>query len=181
MSGRGGPRPNSGPAKGSKQKRTIAREKELAAEAERSRQIEEANAERAAAEIKDAIAKKTRLGKEILSEFANVLAGMAAFYQPAAPGQEATKPNGDEKKFKEYAELAIYASKEVAKYESYQFRAVQVAASPGGAQPGDNAKPMGDVIDISNQTAVARTYREIMQAPAPKRIAAPPAAKETKS
>ena len=120
-----------------------------------------------------------KLAKEYLNDFLKLFAGMAAYYQPTLPGMAQQNQNGDEGKFERWADKAMYAAKELAKYQSPQYRAIAVTTQPGIGMPGDGARAVGgNVIDISDQTAVARTYREIMQAPIPRRVAATPAAKK---
>lgn len=86
-------------------------------------------AERAVAEAK---ASGRKLGKEMLDDFMHTFAGMAAVYQPLPPGVEAV-PQGrapNEEKFERYARLTIDAAKELAKYQSPQFRAIAIAPPP---------------------------------------------------
>ena len=119
-----------------------------------------------------------KLAKEYLNDFLKLFAGMAEFYQPTFPGMVQQNQNGNEAKFERWADKAMYAAKELAKYQSPQYRAIAVTTQPGIGMPGDSARPVGgNVIDISDQTAVARTYREIMQAPIPRKLAVPAAKK----
>lgn len=86
-------------------------------------------AERAAAEAK---ASGKPLAKERLGEFLELFIGYARFYQPVLPQMLArgAKPNKnqDEAKFEKWSMHAIDAARELAKYQSPQFRAVAVVA-----------------------------------------------------
>lgn len=62
-------------------------------------------------------------GKDILSQFANTLVGMAAYYQPTPLN---TNPNADEKKFLIYTELTLQFSKEAAPFETPRLGAMMV-------------------------------------------------------
>lgn len=69
-----------------------------------------------------------KLAKDILDDFMQLFAGMAAAYQPLPPNvvaSEGRKP--DEAKFVKYGRLAIECAKELAQYQSPTFRAVVVA------------------------------------------------------
>ncbi len=72
-----------------------------------------------------------KLAKEVLDDFMQLFAGMAAMYQPLPPG--APTPPGrapDESKFEKYATLAVGTATQLAKYQSPTFRAVMVAPAP---------------------------------------------------
>jgi hypothetical protein len=113
-----------------------------------------------------------KLAKEVLEEFMLLFTGMAATYQPLPPGTAPVpgrEPN--EAKFVEYAKLAVETAADLAKYQSPTFKAMAVTMSTP-AIPGDGARTIGgNVIDMSDQTQVARVYREIMQGPIPPRKA----------
>lgn len=100
-------------------------------------------ADNAVATIEAAQKVNLKLGKEILAQFANALAGRAAYYQPVAGNQYA-----DEKKFLRYTELAIYAADKLAPYESPRLAAVMVGQAQTrkievvGGLPGPNDVPM---------------------------------------
>jgi hypothetical protein len=110
----------------------------------------------------DAKVNGKKLAKEVLEEFMFTFAGMAAYYQPLPDNQPAPigrKPN--EAKFEKWARLACDQAKELAKYQSPTFRAVQVTASqplptgPGGKQID------GEVIKL-DQISISRVYRQIV-------------------
>ena len=112
-----------------------------------------------------------KLAKEYLNDFLKLFAGMAAYYQPTFPGMTQQNPNGSNDEFERWADKVVYTAKELAKYQSPTFKAIAVTTQPG--QPGDNARTVpGNVIDMSDQTAVARVYREVMQGPVPAKRAA---------
>jgi hypothetical protein len=64
-----------------------------------------------------------RTGKSILDDFANVFAGIAAYYQPRPDG---TNANADEKKFLAYSGMAIIAADKVSQYQTPKLSAVMV-------------------------------------------------------
>lgn len=115
-------------------------------------------------EIDDAKKKRIPLAKEVLNEFMQLFAGMAAAYQPLPPS--APTPAGrspDEPKFLKYAVLAIDCAAKLAPYQSHTFRAISVhAADPNDKppRPGDGAKE----INPKDAAAVARVYQQVMKA-----------------
>lgn len=157
---RGGPRFPTGRPKGSKNKATIEREQRVAIEAAR--------------ELADARAGRRKLPKDILEQFAVTLAGMAAYYQPVAPGQPI--PQGrqpDEALFFKYAELAVYAAKSAAPFFHPTFKARHVDLPPDqtgmpgppimGNAPGDRAKKVtAEVIDIKDPKVMLRAYQKMI-------------------
>ena len=107
-----------------------------------------------------------KLGKEILEEFMMVFAGMAASYQPAPPGQP-PRPNQDEVKFRQYAELAVDTADRLADFQSPKFRAIAVTAPPADPNrpapvPGDDAKIV-ELAKVDPQRA-ADSYRRFIAA-----------------
>lgn len=141
MAARGGPRPNSGRPKGSLNKATIER------------------LEQAATQVTKARAAGKKLGKDILDDFAQLFAGMAAAYQPMPPG--VAIPPGrqpDETKFKEYAELAVYTAYKLAEFQSPKFKAIAVVMS-GSDQQQDRGPLPPNVIAIDDPDALTRVYR----------------------
>ena len=80
-------------------------------------------AERAAVELKR---QGKKLGKEILDDFANLFAGMAAYYQPSPKNAPVQNPNQSEEKFVDYAKLAVDAAYKAADFQSPRFRAIVV-------------------------------------------------------
>lgn len=107
-----------GRQKGTRNRTTLEREREAQQEADRIKALEDA-----AGGVEGAKTGTRKLGKQILDEFANVLAGAAAYYQPRADG---SNTNADETKFFRYSELAIYAAEKVAQYQSPKLSAVLV-------------------------------------------------------
>ena len=72
-----------------------------------------------------------KLAKEVLDDFMNLFAGMAAVYQPLAPGHIArpgTAP--DEAKFEKYARLTVETARALAPFQSPTFRAIVIAPPP---------------------------------------------------
>lgn len=70
-----------------------------------------------------------KLGKEVLADFMDLFAALAAYHQPLPDGQPVPldrKP--DDVKFEKYARLAIQSAKDLAPYQSPTFRSIQVAA-----------------------------------------------------
>jgi hypothetical protein len=133
----GRPRRKPGPAKGTRpagrkkgvpNKATV--ERELAERLMRERVEMEMKAEASKNEMLAAMAKGKKLAKEVLGEFMELFAGMAAFYQPLPDGQPVTdgrKP--DEGKFKDYAAMAVDAAKALAPFQSPRFSAMMVGAT----------------------------------------------------
>lgn len=71
----------------------------------------------------------TKLAKEVLEDFMHLFAGIAGTHQPYPPTQP-QNVNYDEDKFERYAKLTIDTARELAKYQSPQFRAIVVAPAP---------------------------------------------------
>jgi hypothetical protein len=85
-------------------------------------------AERAIAEAK---ANAKPLAREVLDQFMQLFAGMAAHHQPMPAGQMAPPDrNPDETKFEKWARLAVQCAKDLAPYQSPTFRAIVVAPTP---------------------------------------------------
>ena len=153
---RGGTRPGAGGPKGPRgpQKKTI--EKALIAE-----QV-----------IKRAEMTGEKLAKEVLNEFMQLFAGMAASVQPLPPGMALppgrAKPN--ERKFEKWARLAVETATALAKYQSPTFRAVALTAptTPGAGtgQAGDGAKLIEGKIIVNDKDPIgaSRVYRQIVAA-----------------
>lgn len=111
-----------------------------------------------------------KLAREVLSDFMELFAGMAAAYQPIAPGMENSPlPAGrrpDEERFLIYAKLAVDTAKELAAYESPKLKAVGISQTPLAPleRPGQTETPLSplqayrllrdaDVIDLSPRRA----------------------------
>lgn len=121
--GRGGPRPNSGRKPGPT-KATLER----AAIAQRV--------------MGEAAMQGRKLGKEVLEEFMVLFAGLATKFQPDATDTSAVrdwakKPEFD--KFVQFATLAKDTAKELAKYQSPTFRAIELAA-PAPTMEGESSR-----------------------------------------
>lgn len=114
-------KPLQGRRKGIRNRKTTERELEKARKKAHEAMLEEARIVGAAVSIDTAMKANVKLGKEILSDFANVLAGAAAFYQPT-PGNK----NADERRFIKYAELAIYAADKLTPYQSPRLAAMMI-------------------------------------------------------
>lgn len=118
---RGGKRVGSGRPAGARNKSNVEKELKRARDEATATMIEHARLTATQVAVETAIKANVKLGKEILSDFANVLAGAAAYYQPR-PGNV----NQDEGKFLKYTELAIYAADKLAPYQSPRLAAVMV-------------------------------------------------------
>lgn len=70
-----------------------------------------------------------KLAKDKLEEYMATLEGMAGFYQPRPPTQQANK-NENFDRFITCLDLAVYCAKELAQYQSPKLRAVMIAAPP---------------------------------------------------
>lgn len=103
-----------------------------------------------------------KLGKQVLRDFMELFAGMAAAYQPLPPG--VAVPPGrhpDEARFEKYARLAVDAAAKLAEYQSPKFRAIVVHATPQQTSP---PPPSPDnVLEINDPQAAARVYMRRIQ------------------
>jgi hypothetical protein len=134
-----------GRAKGTKNKRTLERERLAALGIERAHILEEARAAGASIEVAEAKATGRKLMKDIAFEFAAMFAGIAAYHQPilqqaknrdgslafdknGRPVMEMGNPNYDEAKFLKYGQLATQVALGAAAYESPKLAAVLVQA-----------------------------------------------------
>ena len=123
MAGKPGIGPKKGERRGGRSKGTPNRATvEAALEAERAVEV----------------AKKTgrKLGKEILDDFAQLFAGMAAYYQPSPKGAPLQNRNSNEEKFERYAMMAVNTAAKLAEFQSPKFRAVAVVPADDHAMPG---------------------------------------------
>lgn len=160
-------KPLQGRRKGIRNKKTVERELLKARKKAHEKMLEEARIVGAAVSIDTAMKANAKLGKEILSDFANVLAGAAAFYQPT-PGNQ----NADERRFVKYAELAIYAADKLAPYQSPRLAAMMIGqtqtkkiAIEGGLPSVDDA-PVELPPDLYEDSA-PQTAAEAFGAPLP--------------
>lgn len=122
---RGGARPGSGRRHGDQNVKTIEREKEADRVLTETRLREEAEAEQAKKQYGEAAAAGRKLAKSMLDDFMHIFASMAAKYQPVLGNR-----NRNEKKFKEWAMLAVDAASELAPYQSATFKSVAVVIPP---------------------------------------------------
>jgi len=135
---RGGPRPNAGRKRGSRNKAVI--EREILAE-----QI--ANRARMNGE---------KLGKEVLAELMTQFCDMAERARPKY-GPNGKLVDGNERDYERWARLVLLCAKELAPYQSPTFKAVAVA-SP-------NPSIDRQVINLTapiDQAEAARVYKLIM-------------------
>ena len=79
--------------------------------------------------VADARMSGRKLAKEILDDFMQLFAGMAAHYQPTPPDRP-QNPSQDEPMFEKYGRLAVETAKALANYQSPTFRAIVVAPPP---------------------------------------------------
>lgn len=153
-----GTRP-SGRTKGTKNKRTIEREAQQRLDRERAELLAQAAAK--GDEVKAALAAGKKLMKEIAFDFAELFAGMAAFYQPVPPmarGDDGritcANPNYDEEKFRYYAALAKDTAIAAAPFQSPRYSAVMVGQTQvtrvivEGGMPDEFARPGGEFVDL---------------------------------
>jgi len=86
---------------------------------------------RAEQEMLDAKAAGRKLAKDVLDDFMQLFAGMAAHYQPR-PNRQGIEPNPNQSEplFEKYAKLAVEAAKHLAPYQSPTFRAIMIAPPP---------------------------------------------------
>ena len=143
-----------GRTKGTKNRATVEREEAARLEVERQRILEEARAAGAAVEVVEAKASGKKLMKEIAFDFAQLFAGLAAFYQPyhgwhprvetdeSSPNYNKPMRDGrgrvimdndnanyDEAKFREYAILAKDTAIAAAGYQSPRMSVQMIAAA----------------------------------------------------
>lgn len=106
-----------------------------------------------------------KLAKDVLEDFMELFAGMAAHYQPMPTGQEHLKPAGNEGKFLQYAELTVAAASRLAPYQSPTFKAVAVSMTPGSQdrKPGDDAKIVNMPTDAAS---LQRLYSNMIKSKA---------------
>lgn len=136
-----------GRKKGTLNKKEVIKQQRLRAATERVEKLVSGvgvTPEQAVEIVKQEISSK-KLGKDILSDFANSLAGMAAYHQPNPHGRN---PNEHEEKFRAYSMMAITAAEKVAQYETPKLAAVMMGTAQtkkitvtGGLPPPDAPKP----------------------------------------
>lgn len=145
---RGGPRPNSGPKKGSKFRKTIEREEQKKQEL--------------------ALVERNRpTSLKIMDDMMMAAAGYASRYQPMY-GPNGNLISGDEAKFKMWATLAVEWGSRLAPYRHARLKAVllQTENTPPTAQPLGPQSP-GQILDMEKardpQQAVS-TYLRLVAA-----------------
>lgn len=156
----GGPRPNSGAPKGPKPATILKIER-----ANIQEQID-ASIEKAVTRIEKARADGKKLAVDVLEDFMNLFAGMAAHHQPLPP-QQGRNPNEDRVLFMEYSGRAIDCASQLAGYQSPKFKAIAVAASmpfPAPQQGPPTIDETGNVVDLRKPSQIydemIRTVRE---------------------
>lgn len=144
------PKNKGGRPKGSRNKKVLEREERARLDAlqlEKFREIE-GDASAAARMVQRAERTGIKLAKDVLNDFMQLFAGMAAVYQPLPPGVEVPpgrQPN--ESKFREYAVLAKETAAALAPFQSPRYSAVMVGATivnkieVSGGMPDDYAPP----------------------------------------
>jgi hypothetical protein len=80
--------------------------------------------------IDNAQANGQKLAKEVLEDFMNLFAGMAAYYQPTTPEAPRQNNNANPETFEKWAIHAVDAARMLAPYQSPTFRSVMVAPAP---------------------------------------------------
>lgn len=89
----------------------------------------------------------------------HLTAGMAAHFQPTAPGQP-RNPNEDAEKFWQAAAACREFARHLAPYQSPTFKAIQLMSAPPEPSRGDGAKLIGsNVVDIQDPLALMRVYK----------------------
>ena len=115
----------------------------------------------AARTVADTRAEGKKLAKEVLQEFMELFAGMAAYYQPT-PAHLPPNPNENEPQFLRYAGLAVECAKAVAPFQSPTFKAIAVVPPP--PPPPEPATIDGKVIRLDDPVAVGNIYRRMVTA-----------------
>jgi hypothetical protein len=160
MGTRGGYRKNGGRKKGSLNKATIEKQEIAAKTLDQSRDG------------------KIVLGKDVLEEMMGVAKAVMAQFQPVSPemaaqaqalGQAHVRPRkGNLSKFGQWFDRAVYAAKELTKYQSPTMRALAVSAAttPGAGQAGDDAKLIEGKVIVHDRDPIgaSRVYRQIVAA-----------------
>lgn len=121
-------------------------------------------------EVAGAKASGKKLAKEVLDEFMQLFAGMAAYYQPTPATVPQQNANQDESKFKEYAVLACEQAAELAQYQSPKLRAILMPLPPPGDQPGRLIEATANAPGGQNVTPLS-TDPEVLQQIYRRRIA----------
>src|SRR5258708_4535528 len=111
--------------------------------------------------VMDARGRGQKLGKDVLEDFMNLFASMAAHHQPAPPGHLPNQ-NEDKAEFYRNAEFAIDCAAKLASYQSPTFKAIMVAPPP----PPPPAPPTidGEVVRIDDPVVLGNIYRRMVTA-----------------
>lgn len=116
-------------------------------------------AEIAARTVADARINDKPLAKEVLDNFMQLFAGLAAHHQPW-PSSQGKNPNEDESKFRYYASMAVSTADRLAPFQSPTFKSIELRTPPPAPRvPGDDAK----VIDINDPKVVQRQYLALVK------------------
>lgn len=119
-------------------------------------------AEIAKAEIEQARAEGRVLAKDRLEKYLDVCEGAMSIFRPNQDGTIAPGSVQNWDRFAEWMDKSIYCAKELAKYQSAQYRAIAAMSAPttgGGPRPGDDAK----VIDLKkNPIALEAAYKRML-------------------
>lgn len=154
MASNGGKRPGAGRKRGIPNKATIERALIAQRDLEAIKAAAKADPER-------------QLAIDKLEKFMNLCEGAAAFFQPRSPEQLRSgipeNPNKDWDLFGEWIDRAIYASKELANYQSAKLKAIMVSSSPIIDQP-RTIEGQSNVVALNDAVAVARLYRRVVTA-----------------
>lgn len=123
-------KPLQGRRKGIRNRKTVERELVRARELAQLALIEKTRLKNATAQVELAIEADTKLGKEILSDFANMFAAAARYYQPIVGVPKKKQPKqADAALFLKYSELAVYAADKLAPYQSPRLAAMMIGAT----------------------------------------------------
>jgi hypothetical protein len=107
--------------------------------------------------------KPEKLGKQVLHDFMELFAGMAAAYQPLPPGVvSAPGRTPDDAKFEKYARLAVDTAAKLAEYQSPKLKAIAVVPPP---LPPDPRMIDGEkVVALHDAEELSRIYQRRVQA-----------------
>jgi hypothetical protein len=140
---------------------TIEREEQARLAAERLAEVDRLRAEGASDVVAAAKTAGVKLSTEVLRDFMQLFAGMAAMYQPIPEGKQplpGRKP--DETLFRVYATLAKDTAKDLAPYEAPRLSAVMVGAAivnrveVVGGMPDDFAPPVEGKVEFEPGTVI---------------------------
>jgi len=102
-----------------------------------------------------------RKAVDLLEEMMFLLYGLSAHYQPKPNEVEATTPQ-NRRLFNYYSKRFVDTAARLAPYQSATFKAHAMVPSPL-PMPAETARPKGgNIIDLTDQRAVAQHYRRVM-------------------